>query len=219
MEELSKEGEFTDIFRVVTLPKNTDFYNQLNDYAEPDSAKEFRAACTAQVMSGTDCGFYFPSGMMSEKIVQDLVSFVHEQFFNGKSTYNRKERLDFIEIFYFFLVLRILDSEKADVISFSCKDGVDTGAAMAASFYGFARMVSTAKPWTEEDKNFFLFAFFGPALLIRNRSIAPHMFQRTISALDHFETVLKDRRDPVLRACAQLFPDLPLGDLRITEVA
>ncbi|HEY5235452.1 MAG TPA: hypothetical protein VIJ14_04675, partial [Rhabdochlamydiaceae bacterium] len=166
-----------------------------------------------------ECGFYYPSNLITDKIIQDLVDFVYTQFFHQKPSLSRKERLDFIEILYFFLVLRILDANNPDVMSFSDKDGVDTGAAMAASFYGFSRMISTIKPWTEEDKDFFLFAFFGPSLLIRHRSIAPLELQRALSALDHFETVMKDKRDSVLKACASLFPDLPLTQIKVSEVA
>ncbi len=219
MEELSKEGEFSEVLRVVTFAKNTDFYHQINDYAEVDEGKAFCKQVAGQVLGGTDCGFYFPQGLITPKIIGGLVDFVHEQFFGSKPVISRKERLDFIEIFYFFLVLRILDVENPDVVSFSDKDGVDTGAAMAASFYGCARMISTMKPWTEEDKNFFLFAFFGPALLVRHRSIAPLVFQRALSALDHFESIMKEKRDPLLRACANLFPELPLTQIKVTEVA
>jgi hypothetical protein len=219
MEELSKEGEFSDILRVVTLAKNTDFYHQINEYAQMSEGKAFCKQVASQVLGGTDCGFFFPQGMIVPKVIEGLVSFVYDQFFNTKAEISRKERLDFIEIFYFFLTLRILDVEKPDVVSFSDKDGVDAGAAMAASFYGFARMISTMKAWTEEDKNFFLFAFFAPALLIRNRSIAPLIFQRALSALDHFETIMKENRDPLLKACAELFPELPLTQIKVTEVA
>jgi hypothetical protein len=219
MEELSKQGEFTEVFQVVTLAKHTDFYYQINDYAEVLKGKEFVELCVKQINSGTECGFYFPQELITPKIVQGLVDFVYEQFFHQKPGLSRKERLDFIEILYFFLVLRILDTQNPDVVSFSDKDGVDAGAAMVGSFYGFSRMISTSKPWREEDKNFFLFAFFGPALLIRHRSIAPLELQRALSALDHFETVMKQKRDSVLKACAGLFPELPLTQIKVTEVA
>jgi len=219
IEELSKQGEFTEVLHVVTLAKHTDFYHQINDYAEIANAKEFCKLCETQINSGTECGFYYPQGLITPKIVQGLVGFVYEQFFHQKPGFSRKERLDFIEILYFFLILRILDAQNPDVVSFSDKDGVDAGAAMAASFYGFARMISTMKPWTEEDKNFFLFAFFGSALLIRHRSIDPLVLQRALSALDHFETVMKEKRDTVLKACAALFPELPLTQIKVSEVA
>jgi hypothetical protein len=219
IEELSKQGEFTEIFQVITLAKHTDFYHQINDYAEGLKGKEFCELCVKQITGGTECGFYYPPELITSKIVKNLVDFVYEQFFHEKPGLSRKERLDFIEILYFFLVLRILDAQTPDVVSFSDKDGVDTGAAMVGSFYGFSRMISTMKPWTEEDKNFFLFAFFGPALLIRHRSISPLELQRALSALDHFETVMKQKRDSVLKACAALFPELPLTQIKVTEVA
>jgi hypothetical protein len=219
IEELSKQGEFTEILQVITLAKHTDFYHQINDYAEVLKGKDFCELCVKQITGGTECGFYYPAGLITPKIVESLVDFVYEQFFQEKPGLSRKERLDFIEILYFFLVLRILDAQTPDVVSFSDKDGVDAGAAMAGSFYGFSRMISTMKPWTEEDKNFFLFAFFGPALLIRHRSIAPLELQRALSALDHFETVMKQKRDSVLKACAGLFPELPLTQIKVTEVA
>ncbi len=219
MEELSKQGEFTEIFHVVTLAKYTDFYHQINDYAEVLKAKDFCDLCIKQITGGTDCGFFYPEKLITPKIVEELVNFVYTQFFHQKPGLSRKERLDFIEILYFFLVLRILDSQNPDVMSFSDKDGVDAGAAMAAAFYGFSRMISTTKPWTEEDKSFFLFAFFGPALLIRHRSIAPLELQRMLSALDHFDVVMQQKRDSVLKACAALFPELPLTQIKVSEVA
>lgn len=219
MEELSKEGEFTEVLQVITLPMHTDFYHQINDYAEVHKGKDFCDLCINQITGGTDCGFFYPEKLITPKIVEGLVDFVYTQFFHQKPGLSRKERLDFIQILYFFFILRILDSNNPDVMSFSDKDGVDAGAAMAASFYGFSRMISTMKPWTEEDKNFFLFAFFGPALLIRHRSIAPLELQRALSALDHFEIVMKQKRDSILKACAALFPDLPLTQIKVSEVA
>ncbi|HEX2580324.1 MAG TPA: hypothetical protein VHK67_08000 [Rhabdochlamydiaceae bacterium] len=219
MEGLSKEGEFTEVLQVVTLPVHTDFYYQINDYAEVLKAKDFCTLCIEQINGGTECGFFYPVKLLTPKIIEGLVGFVYSQFFHQKPGLSRKERLDFIQILYFFLILRIIDAQNPDVLSFSDKDGVDIGAAMAASFYGFARMISTMKPWTEEDKNFFLFAFFGPALLIRHRSIAPLQLQRTLSALDHFEITMGQKRDSILKACAALFPDLPLTQIKVSEVA
>jgi hypothetical protein len=219
MEALSKEGEFTEVLQVVTLAMHTDFYHQINDYAEVLKAKDFCDLCVKQITGGTDCGFFYPEKVITPKVVEGLVDFVYTQFFHQKPGLSRKERLDFIQILYFFFILRILDAQNPDVMSFSDKDGVDTGAAMAATFYGFARMISTMKPWTEEDKNFFLFAFFGPALLIRHRSITPLELQRALSALDHFEIVMEQKRDSILKACAALFPDLPLTQIKVSEVA
>ena len=215
MEELAKTGEFVDVLQVITLAKSTDFYFQMNDYAELNHADEFCQRCVEQITEGSQYGFYLPESLMKRSQIEPLVNFVHEQFFEAKKTLTRKERLDFIEIFYFFVILKLVDQEKPDVVSFSCKDGVDTGAAMVAAFYGFSRMLSTSKPWTDEDKDFFIYAFFGPSFLVRNRSISPPIFQRSLSALDWFDNVIQGRRDKILKACAELFPELPFTQIKV----
>jgi hypothetical protein len=170
-------------------------------------------------MSGEQCGFHLPSQFQNEKVIDPIIALVREQFYEGKATLSRKERLDFIEIFYFFLILRILDKEQPDSASFTCKDAVDTGAAQSAAFYGFARMLSKDAPWNNEDKNFFLFSLYAPSLLVRHRAIDSQRFLRTISAFSQFESALKGRRDKVLKACANLFPDFPVQKIKVSEAA
>lgn len=215
IEELPKAAEFGANLIVMTLSKNTDFYHQSQDYAALDDAKQFCKQLEEQVLSGEQCGFYIPM----ELKIAPIISFIYEQCFEEKSKLSRKERLDFIEIFYFFLILRILDKEQPDSVSFTCKDAVDTGAAQSAAFYGFARMLSNDAPWSEEDKNFFLFSLYAPALLVRHRPIDSQRFLRTISALSHFEAALKLKRDKILKACANLFPDFPVQKLKVSEAA
>ena len=219
VEALAREGEFVDNFSLVTLAKGTAFYHQLEDYQSVDQATEFCRLFSEQILSGTESGFYFSPHQVSADFVHDLMTFVHRDIFRGKASLSRKERLDFIEILYFFLTLHILEVEKADVMSLSCKDGVDSGAAAVAEFYGFSRLLSSSSSWDKEDKNFFIFAFFAPALIIRHRSIQPPIFQRALSALDHFESVMKEKRAQILKSCTHLFPHLPLEKIKIGEVA
>lgn len=219
IEKLSKESEFESNLMVATFAKSTDFYHQLQEYSSLDEAEQFCLQVKDQVMSGDQCGFHLPSHLQNDKVVESIITFVHACFFEGKTTLNRKERLDFIEIFYFFFLLCILDQEQPDSVSFTCKDGVDIGAAQTAAFYGFARMLSRHIPWSEEDKNFFLFSLYAPALLVRHRPIDSQRFLRMVSALSHFEAALKANRDKVLKGCADLFPDFPMQKLKVLDAA
>jgi hypothetical protein len=171
------------------------------------------------VLGGAERGFYFPSGKTPKNWIAPLVQFVHSLFFESAEKLDRKQRLDFIEILYFFITLRYLDQEKPDVLNFSCKDGIDAGAAASASFYGFTRMLSSKSAWTVTDRDALLFALFVPALFVRHRSIDTRRIQRTLSALEHFELVLKADRDGVLKACAKLLPEISFKEIKITEVA
>jgi hypothetical protein len=219
LEDLSQKGEFSDTLHLITLPKDTDFYHQLKHFSEMSDSKQFCSTCIEQVLGGVEYGFYFPSGKTPKSWIEPLVKFVHSQFFESAEKLDRKQRLDFIEILYFFIILRYLDQEKPDALNFSCKDGVDAGAAASASFYGFTRMLSSKRPWTLADRDALLFALFVPALFVRHRSIDTRRIQRTLSALEHFELVLKADREGVLKSCAKLLPEILLKDIKITEVA
>ncbi len=219
LEDLSEKGEFSGTLHLVTLPKDTDFYHQINHFGEMSDAAQFCKTTLEQVLGGTEMGFYFPKGDSPKNWIEPLVKFIHTQFFSGSKILDRKQRLDFIEILYFFIVLRYLDQEKPDVMNLSCKDGIDSGAAASASFYGYTRMLSTKAPWTQHDRDCFLFAFFIPALFVRHRSIDTRRIQRTLSALEHFELAIKADRDGVLKGCAKVLPDLSFKHIKITEVA
>lgn len=219
IEELPKDLEFEANLMVMTFAKNTDFYYQSHEYGASDDAKLFCDQLKDQITSGGQCGFHLPSNFQNDAVIDPIIALVLQQFFEGKSVLTRKERLDFIEIFYFFLLLRIFDKEQPDSASFTCKDAIDTGAAQSVAFYGFARMLSKDAPWSQEDKNFFLFNLYAPALLVRHRPIDSQRFLRTLSALNHFESALKLRRDKILKASATLFPDFPVQKLKVSEAA
>ena len=54
------KGKFTHTFMAVTLPKNTDFYNQSGIYAEWDDAAEFMKLIKEQVAEESSVGFSSP---------------------------------------------------------------------------------------------------------------------------------------------------------------
>ncbi len=214
LEDLSKTGEFSPNFHLVTLPKDTDFYHQLKHFSEVNDSHQFLTSCVEQILGGTENGFYFPHS--PKKWIEPLVQLIFTQFFESPAQIDRKQRLDFIEILYFFITLMVIEMEKPDVLNFSCKDGIDAGAGASAAFYGFTRMLSTKSPWTPSDRDAFIYSLILPALFVRHRLIDHQRIQRTLSALEHFELVLKVRRTPVLKACADLLPDV---SFKISEVA
>jgi len=219
LEEISKTASREESLFVLSLTKSTDFYYQTNEAATLDNAQQFCQQLQAQIEGGEQCGYFIPPQIGAQKDIPKMIAFVHEHFFEKKPKLARKERLDFIEIFYFFFLLLILDKHQPDSVSFTCKDAVDTGAAASASFFGFARMLSAGTAWHEEDRNFFLYTFYAPALLVRHRPIDSLRFHRAVSALDHFEKTLSGKREKILKACADLFPEIPIQKLKVNEAA
>jgi hypothetical protein len=219
LEELSKEKKFENNFLLISFPKDTDFYHQQNEYGHLNESLFFKESLKEQISSGKPCGFYFPTGFDIQKEIFSFIDFIHEYFYESKADLSRKERQDFIEIFYFFSCLLIIEKARPDTVSFTSKDGIDTGSTATASFFGFAKLLSGEGPWTDQEKQFFLFSFYKAAAFVRHRAPLWQRVQRAISALEHFEKVFKSQRETILKACAKLFPDIPLHKFMINNVA
>jgi len=215
LENLQKNAEFSQQFFVMTLPVDTDFYHQNNEYLNLNRADDFITACIDQVSSGEACGYYFPPAWKKEEILRfarGILPLIHEHFFHKKESLTRRNREDFIEIFYQFLILRAIEHFKPDSLSFTCKDALDTGAAQGALFYGFLKLF-TGGLGSKEERDFLLWLFYTPALFVRERAIDPERLNRALSALERCDTEIASYRDRIVKAFgafydAQLFKTL-----------
>ena len=107
-------------------------YHQNNEYLNGNGTDQFMASFEAALSNPEESGYFFPSSWKREEILRfALLVFplIHEYFFHKKETLTRKNREDFIEIFYQFLILKAIEKYDPDSISFTCKDAIDTGAA------------------------------------------------------------------------------------------
>ncbi len=191
LENLEKNAEFSQQFIVITLPKDTDFYFQNNEYLNLNKASDFIAAFLEQIESGGSCGYFFPASWKKEDILdfaKETLAKIHTDFFQMKETLPRRAREDFIEIFYQFLVAKAIDQVKPDSLSFTCKDAIDTGAAAAATFYGFLKILDGEDMAEKEEFDFLLWLFYAPALFIRERAIDPERLHRSLSVLERIES-------------------------------
>ena len=220
LESLQKHAEFSPHLFVMTLPKDTDFYHQNNEYLNINNADEFLTSFRAQLASPEECGYYFPPLWKSTEIsrfTDSLLPLIHEHFFQGKNALTRRNREDFIEIFYQFLILKAIDQFAPDSMSFTCKDAIDTGAASVAQFYGFIKLLNgDFSPKVEQD--FLRWLLYTPALFIRERAIDPERLHRALSTLERLDGELSERRQKMKKAFEDhyrsgLFKDLDVKHL------
>lgn len=189
LEGLQRNSEFEDQLTVVTLPKDTEFYHQLAPYDEENHAHMFIQNLKEQ-LADEACGFFFPEKIkeaLFPDFVNDTIESIHRDFFGGKNVLLHKPRLDFIEIFYLFLEMRLIELSDADTVSFTCKDGVDVGVAASVPLFIVLR-------WMEEENllktdfeelNLML---YGPAMMCRERTMLADRFnrmQKAIRAIEH----------------------------------
>ncbi len=220
LEDLQKKAEFSNSLVIVTLPKSGDFYMQAGSYINLNESKEFINNFKEQIASGEQCG-YFLSGAMKSKEIEEFVNetmkMIHLYFFGGKEVLLRKNRLDFIEIFYLFFTLKLIDVCKPDTMSFTCKDAVDTGAAASAEIYAFIKMMNGLKLWEKNEKDFLSWMIYSSALLLRKRAIDHQRLNRMLSALAVVNAELETQLSEVAKISSKLYSLPFFKDLSIQE--
>lgn len=220
IEEMPKHSHFVDILEVCTLAKDTNFYHQSEDYEEIASALDFIKVFREQILSGEDCGFYF-SKMIPitylEGFITECIQKIHLHFFGKKDILSHKNRLDFIEIFYFFFTLKLLDTLKPSHIALSCKDAIDTGPAAYAGLFGFIKLFSEDNQWDHEEEDFFIWMLQCPALLQRERAIHRQRYQRTIHALAVVNAELDVNKHKIVSAFENLYGYPIFKNIKVSE--
>lgn len=194
LEELQNQDEFSPALATATLAVDSDFYHQLTPYHEDNKYEDFKAHFKEQIKDEM-CGFYFPSEIsrkLSDKWIDQTLDNIHKVFFENKNVLPRERRLDFIEIFYLFLELKMVDIVKPSSISFTCKDGIDTGIVNTTFLYLFLKIVN-GQILDEQDVDFVNTMVYGPALSVRERLVLPERFNRMVSAIRLIESIRNER--------------------------
>jgi hypothetical protein len=208
LEQLQNHDAFSNVFRVVGLPKSGPFYHQTEDYFADINPTIFMDQFYEQLESGELCGFFLKD--KDKKVLlpfaTKLMKGIEEGFFADKKILTRKNRLDFIEIFYLFFILAVMDYEKPDMVSFVCKDGIDTGACMAAGFYTFLKLLISDIGLKKEDELFVEWLLYAPALLLRDRAVDSQRLHRMVSSLGIFHGALQKDRAGAVAFLKQLLP-------------
>ncbi len=179
IEELSRQAEFASHLKVVTLPKDTDFYNQAGVYEELSNAQEFLEQF-ADHLSDESTGYYFPPDVRKElfpEFIGNLLTQIHKTFFQGKTELSFLERIDCIGLVYHFIELKIIELVKPAYLALSSKDGLDVG---ATSTVGLVALLTLAKG-KKLDSEQIVTSLFAPTLMQRERAIHPERFERLLA--------------------------------------
>jgi hypothetical protein len=190
LEDLQKIEAFEQHLVVVTLSKDTEFYHQLEPYYQDNHADIF-IQHLKEHLGDVNSGFYFPqeiTKLLFPNFVEEVIKEIHHVFFSGKNILLREHRLDFIELFYLFLQLKLIEIVKPDSFSLTCKDGVDISSTANAQLFAFLKLINEDH-FTAADRVALNNVLYAPALLIRERSVNPERFNRMNSVIKCIESV------------------------------
>ncbi|MDE3046313.1 MAG: hypothetical protein KGJ02_06695 [Verrucomicrobiota bacterium] len=200
LESLERSAEFSPLLTVVTLAKGTPFYHQTGNFERMNQASEFIETFEKQLFD-PEGGFYFPSSFSRTELdtfAKKTMHFLHTQLFGGKATLERREREDFIELFYQFLIAKCIEQYAPDSISFTCKDALDTGAVQTASFFAFWKLLKGDLS-QKEDQDLFRWLLYTPALFVRERAVNLERLTRALTSLERFDQALLENRKVITK--------------------
>ncbi|MFT4552929.1 MAG: hypothetical protein ACI9S8_001561 [Chlamydiales bacterium] len=200
------EIEFPDTFTCVILDQNSHFYEHPGQ--GDNSAEAFKDEFIGKMLGQPEVtGFYFPAKWKSEpgfrQELKSLFDKTHTLVFSDgeapKGTLTVQEKKDFIEIYYAFLSLHILQKSGADSANISCKDAIDRAAKTNTLLLKLI-MIMQGKGQDSESGRILKKTAHAPALMVKKQAIIGGRRRRLISAL----TVLNDSSiQERIRAAAQ----------------
>lgn len=192
IENLERDPEISDAIMVLTIDKNSDFYNQRNAfekrYDDENNAELLKQDLMVQMFKpeGTS-PFKWPSKLDLDqwKITsQDVLENVHQTFFAGKDNLNAEERKVFIELCLTKMIKSLHDELKPNFSNMTCKHSMDRGPSTYGLFYVLDKFESQGS-LTQKDMETFLTLFFTPSILVHNRGITSDRFKTFFLVYNH----------------------------------
>lgn len=189
LEDLTRQAEFAESITLVTLAKDTDFYNQAGHYQELDEAKTFIEQFI-QHLGDVGTGYYFPSHIkeaLFPAFIEKLIPQIHDTFFEKKKRLSFLERLNFIQLTYHFIELKLIEIIDPTFFTLTSKDGLDIGGTTSVGLIALLTL-SQKKKWSAKELDRLNTILFGPTLMNRERAIHPERFERLVSMIQLLET-------------------------------
>lgn len=189
LQELQKPDHFPNQITIAEMTKDTEFFHQLAPYHHDNHAETFMRHFREH-LADEGCGYVFSEHAnkgLSKEFIDETLNGIHQVFFSGKNILLREHRMDFIELFYLFLQLKLIELEKPSVVSFTCKDSIDNGQAAATQLFLFLKLLNQ-KILSEADYEDVDLMIYGPALMQRDRVMLPERFNRMLSAIKLVES-------------------------------
>lgn len=211
--ELQSNHEYVNTFYAMTLTKNSPFYDQ--DHYKETTTRIFTKDLIEEVfdkapeVSGNNISIEIreaykkATGLELKVWANNAIAKIHESMFEGKAhLLSPEERKNFIEIFYYFLILEVAQKLDVNSMNTSCKDDIDRGIGESTKLFGFMKVLKDEENTDEAQKDFFM-QIFGRALAVRKREIIREKMERCLQVVSY----AIEQKAGLKKVHAQLFPE------------
>jgi len=173
LEHLEKE---ISEFSVITLDKNSDFYQQRGLDPQKKQASDLFKMKFLENMTREKGNYYWSENLDRNDWTKELAHIldeVHVRHFSSKEELDVEERLDFIELTYVAIIDRLLERLRPASMNISCRHGMDRGPSL---------LVLWLLQKGQLDDQALAALLLTPPLIIHNRSSHAHRISRFVSA-------------------------------------
>ncbi len=185
IEELSKQAEFAEQLTVITLAKESEFYWQAGPYGSLEETTAF-VTQFKEHLDDQMTGFWFPRKVKQElfpHFVDKVLTTVQEHYFFQKERLSLEERLDFIELVFVLIELKVIELIQPHYLCFMSKDGLDVAGSSSVAVMAFLALCQGVDLERKQVERI----LFGPTLMQRERLLQPERFARLQALLKRLE--------------------------------
>ena len=101
--------------------------------------------------------------------------------------------------------MHIIDQTTPDILSFTCKDGVDTSSIFSAEVFAWLHVMNHPEGLLKSKRDFLLYLLYAPAMTLRGRGIDKDRIQRMAGAMHVFIEKLNHNGFVIQEAFSQLY--------------
>ncbi len=204
LEELQKKEEFAKSLCVISMTKDSDFYHQIGPYEELNQADIFIDHLLEHI-SSENAGYFYPERVkkvLFSGFSKKLAWAIHKLFFGEKNVLTRHARLDFIELFYTLIQLKIIEIVQPEMVSFSCKDAIDIAMPASCEIFLLLKLLNQ-RPVSEIEEDYLKVLLYYPSINCRGRVPFPDRFSRLNNMTKALETVVEEQGAKEFHAIVQ----------------
>jgi hypothetical protein len=197
IEELQGSNGVNRPVSVFSLCSDGDFYNQEGRYDSQSSAQQFKEDLLEHIVD-PDQGTLFPKlpEMKIDGEARDLIDRLHSTLYSGRNVLSKGQRIEFIDLVYVILMLRVIEETHPEIVFVSCKDGLDISLPAIANLFIFLKLFNR-RTTSEEESDWLASMLLGLPLVERDRLLFTERYRRMTSFARFLEEELQEEKQAV----------------------
>lgn len=201
LEALESNPQFGQSIAVISLARNSDFYEQRKSYSNLDDVKTFKEVFIQELFADSAKSNYHWSNKLElsdwKENVRMILDNVHTQYFFNQERLTIEERMQFIDVAYIQIIEHIIALLQPDVVNLSCAITIDRGPTAYTLLY-IDLLLKQKQTIDAEDLKTIETLVYGPGALIRNRKIDPVHNRHFINAARRLQSAAQISSHPLI---------------------